>query len=570
MAQSSSIHYLFDNDCHTSTNGDFGVIKFQLPHNDSQRTSLHKDVHFIISCDRSGSMQSHMRTLRHLLRNIVIHLKTNTTPLDNTGAPCNLYITIIFFDHEVNVMYEHKNINEIDIDVFIRDLNLFHSRGMTNFQKTLEKVSEVSRHDNTNIHIFMTDGEITDGSTDVATLLNGLTSSTYGESDVRHSWVGFGTNHQVELMKTLTSQTKGNYFFVDKLEYAGLVYGEILSKELNRAATDITFTIEVYDSDNHISTTHTPLLYDSQKNEWSNSINIQQCEYDENIFVHCKIPYSYRNITHINVSFTNNSGNIVSRYVSGVDTTHMSSSSSTMNKYIEPFTLRQEVLDVTHTVLHNFNTMNTEEKNAVIALLENTETQCNTWLETPYTCNDDDPIQMNFIVMVNQLCDDIKMAKLHTRTMRRYSQSSLSYTDSYQNDTSVYLGMRHISQTQQRGYTPGQDLINNAIAIDNDNTNDNPFDGMGGGMGGGYASVCTPPTIPRMFQADSQMFSFAADPDCVVTPPRSSSRIASFNVNHQDILSSPSQLPPLLGRNLSAYTTPLRSQAMEQTQGDLI
>ena len=548
----SSIHYLFDSqpsseseNANVILNSDFGVVKFQFPNGETHNSSLKNNVHFIISCDRSGSMHPHMKTLRHLLRNIVQHLKTNDTPTDCSGSPCNIYLSLLFFDHEVKLVYQHKNLDELELDEFVNDLENIHSRGMTNFQRTLTKVSELCEPDDTNIHIFMTDGEITDGAVNTHTLLNVLASSTDDTYDIRHAWVGFGTNHQVSLMQELTSQTNGNYFFVDKLEYAGFVYGEILSKELNRAATNITFSVE---SEHRGCVT----LYDAQTNAWGDTVTISQSEYDETIFVHCTLPHQCRNNTSIKVSFTDNTGNMVTHYVTGIDVENTNSNSD-MKKYVEPFTIRQDVLEVTYDVLHKYGDLNAEERQALLALLDSAETTCNEWLETPYECQEDDPIQMNFSVMVNQLCDDVKMAKIHTSNYNtQLSPNGMVLSPPY---TSVYLGMRHISQTQQRGYTPGHDIIaQGAYSIAD------PDDYLPRQRGS--HSLMTPPTVPRHVDMDAQtqVFSFAADPQ-LDTPPHSPIYVAST--------AQPSHTPLALERNLSAYTTPLRSQAMQQTQSNL-
>ena len=84
----------------------------------------------------------------------------------------------------------------------------------------------------------MTDGEATDGSKDVAVL------QTLVNTDITNAFIGFGVEHDASLLNSISSIGKSAYYFIDKLESAGLVYGEILHGILYKLITKSEITIE--------------------------------------------------------------------------------------------------------------------------------------------------------------------------------------------------------------------------------------------------------------------------------------------------------------------------------------
>jgi hypothetical protein len=102
----------------------------------------------------------------------------------------------------------------------------------------------------------MTDGEATDGSNDAETL------KLLVDSNVMNAFIGFGIQHDAGLLNSLGSVGKCSYHFIDKLESAGFVYGEILHSVIYKVLIDC-----------EIKATN-GLLYDFKTNTWVDSLKI--------------------------------------------------------------------------------------------------------------------------------------------------------------------------------------------------------------------------------------------------------------------------------------------------------
>jgi hypothetical protein len=87
-------------------------------------------------------------------------------------------------------------------------------------------------------------------------------------------FVGFGLDHNAYLLKILSSSNKNKYYFIDALEKAGLVYGEILHSIIYKIFENISITIKG------------GYIYDWKKNVWSNDIVIDDLVSDINKVFH--------------------------------------------------------------------------------------------------------------------------------------------------------------------------------------------------------------------------------------------------------------------------------------------
>ena len=68
----------------------------------------------------------------------------------------------------------------------------------------------------------MTDGDVTVGNRDANTL------ATLVDPTITNAFIGFGMHHDAVLLNTISSGDNSAYYFIDKLENSGYVYGEIL------------------------------------------------------------------------------------------------------------------------------------------------------------------------------------------------------------------------------------------------------------------------------------------------------------------------------------------------------
>ena len=101
----------------------------------------------------------------------------------------------------------------------------------------------------------MTDGEVTLGENNPNNLLQLVDKSVY------NIFVGFGISHDANLLNIISTGNKGSYYFVDEIEKAGLVYGEILHSLLYKMIYDVEICIINGFIYNYVSNLWTDRLY---------------------------------------------------------------------------------------------------------------------------------------------------------------------------------------------------------------------------------------------------------------------------------------------------------------------
>ena len=136
------------------------------------------------------------------------------------------------------------------------------------------------------VHIFLSDGQITSDEKNPDLLKN-----IYSEIHCHHIFVGCGDSHDSNLMRTLASVPKGEYFFIESVENAGLVYGEIIHSSLYELLQDVH--IEVKNG----------TIYDSVNNTWENNLHLSSLVSDKKRVLHVRHPPQVELCT-ANVTFT--------------------------------------------------------------------------------------------------------------------------------------------------------------------------------------------------------------------------------------------------------------------------
>ena len=74
-------------------------------------------------------------------------------------------------------------------------------------------------------------------------------------------YIGYGDNHDAKLLQDMAKIVNGDYHFVDNIENAGMIYGEIIHSLLYAVVENISVHIKGAE------------VYDYSNNTWSNKIN---------------------------------------------------------------------------------------------------------------------------------------------------------------------------------------------------------------------------------------------------------------------------------------------------------
>lgn len=247
----------------------FGILDLK-----AANTPLSQEEHeFIFKVDCSGSMsdicsdgRSKMQHIVHTLKNMILYFKENPS--------IKLHITIDAFDDKIHKIIERTIITNENYGFIIEKINEIQPRGNTNIElalrdtkKTIDKI-QIDYPSHNISHIFMTDGQATDGSTNLDLL------SKLVDRSVANLFIGFGIDHDSSLLNDIADAENSSYYFIDKLENAGLVYGEILHGILYKNLSNVEICIE------------NGLIYDFKTNNWVKTLQIGEVVSEANKIYH--------------------------------------------------------------------------------------------------------------------------------------------------------------------------------------------------------------------------------------------------------------------------------------------
>lgn len=268
-----SIEYPLEIFNNTESDYKFGIIDIKIR---PELPIINKHIHMFFTIDTSGSMgdicidgRTKMDYIHHTLENMLrIFHETNE---------CVISIHIQSFDSTVKTIISNiPDIREADIDKIIYLSKRIRPGGSTNMEEALKKAKiEITQYHIQNpedeiIHIFLTDGDITDGSNNYDLLLDLV------PRDCTNVFIGYGNTHDSNLLSHLSSSKDNDYRFIDALEKAGLVYGEIIHGILYKALEDVTLVASKSE------------LYDYQKNIWVSKLQIGNLLSDQSKIFHIR------------------------------------------------------------------------------------------------------------------------------------------------------------------------------------------------------------------------------------------------------------------------------------------
>ena len=279
-------------------NSHFGIINFKAI--TSPETTDHLELLFVIDCSRSmiekcSDGHTKMYHIINTLQNMIIFFSDKP----------NVNIIIDAFDSRMYSFVLRTNINKDNLHEILNKISKITPRRHTDIGMALthsaEQIQTLSALYPEHIihHIFMTDGEITCGITNIQTLKNLIIT----DININNAFVGFGIKHDAILLDEISSASNSAYYFIDKLNNSGLIYGEILHKIVYNILTDTELIIE------------NGLVYDFNNNNWVERIIVGNIasESDKTFNIvsntpsNCKV-YIKTKYNKINVSYNSNFG----------------------------------------------------------------------------------------------------------------------------------------------------------------------------------------------------------------------------------------------------------------------
>jgi uncharacterized protein YegL len=227
-------------------------------------------------------------------KNMMIYLSKLST---------SVHICVNTFNDKVNVLIEPTELREeLVLKELIQKMENLETNGSTNIELALNSANErlesyaETYPEHQIVHLFMTDGEATEGDKNPDRLSKLLNTRFH------NIFVGYGLQHNVQLLRMLGEQPRSEYQFVDNMENTTLVYGESIHQFLYPALQHVEICI------------HNGTIYNWKTDSWSDSIHESLFVGDTNKKYHIRTrtPYGvYATVSAIPVSTQKSSVDVV-------------------------------------------------------------------------------------------------------------------------------------------------------------------------------------------------------------------------------------------------------------------
>ena len=248
----------------------FAILELEAPEQDIQSKDTPKEYHYVFNLDRSGSMAIPTPSDHSTKMEQTIHTLTNIIAWMVKDTRNKHYMTILLFDDEVETITTDVLINSETSAIIIGQLQKIRPRGFTNIELALTEANKVIDtlllKSYTNIiHLFMTDGNPTDGNMDSNTLAS-LSAATKSKST--DYYIGFGLDHNSPLLQKLAGTHDKEYHFADNLETCGMVYSDILHSFIYNYEPTIILKADGLE------------FYNYKTNKWGNNYTVPNLAYN--------------------------------------------------------------------------------------------------------------------------------------------------------------------------------------------------------------------------------------------------------------------------------------------------
>ena len=388
-------------------NEQFGLLKIQTKPVDI----LPMPIFILFTIDKTGSMQevsddnvSNMEYAIQTMKNMVRYISKQTG---------TIFIQINAFNSEVDVLIPRMQISAEKLDEICAKLDSVEPNGITNIENALQMAAqtltaysnEFPTHEVA--HIFMTDGEPTDGVSDVSELTN------YVNTSYPNMNIGFGHRHNVYLMRKLSELDRSYYSFVDNAKNTSMVYGEMMQMLLYPIAKNVEIEMQ------------NGFIYNWRNNQWETRFTESVLVGDTTkIYQVKRAPGSgiYASLTCQSVEMDRNH---ISIMIDSVPDLIDEAGEISARSDLTPYIFRQKVQELLYIGRTDYISKKSEYKQELLKVFQAIREYMKTHelLQDPFLC---------------QLCDDV----------------AITYRTCSSEFGALYANARSIAQGGQHSYTP--------------------------------------------------------------------------------------------------------------------
>jgi uncharacterized protein YegL len=407
----------------------FGILKIKVA-----KTKMVKTPTFLLfTIDKTGSMndkQSGKNTKMDYVVQTFVSMMNYLSTLET-----DMYIQVNTFNIDVDVLVDCVKITVDNVEEINRKIKSLVPDGSTNIGKALtvanEHISEYMEKNTTHqiAHIFMTDGDPTIGELS-ETILSNKVNEKYN-----NIIVGFGYNHNVNLLSRMAEKKNAEYQFVDNMENTTLVYGEAIHKFIYPALRSVEIHIE------------NGTLYDWQTNKWTN------CLYEDIIIGEIEKIYHVKTTQPINVDVN------IYGAIASIPVTIDSGEITNEFKLLDTAMSMPDLIDIESDEIQTSDLTKYAFRQKVQELLYEAK-----------------QYERNANQVKNDLCDAFKFIRKYMRKNNLQEDGllkmlcddlSITYRSMFHNRGRALLLARHTSQGRQRTYNTGSthasDVIENTL-----------------------------------------------------------------------------------------------------------
>lgn len=388
-------------------NEQFGLLKIHTNPVDI----LPMPIFILFTLDRTGSMQevsddnvSNMEYAIQTMKNMVRYISKQIG---------TIFIQINTFNSEVDVLIPRTQIDAENLDKICAKLDSIEPTGITNIGNALQMAAqtltaysnEFPTHEIA--HIFMTDGEPTDGVSDVIEL------TTYVNTSYPNMNIGFGHRHNVYLMRKLSDLDRSYYSFVDNAKNTSMVYGEMMHMLLYPIMKNVEIVVE------------NGFIYNWRNNQWETKFTESVLVGDTTKIYHVKTASGNKICANLTGQSINLNQDHVSVVIEGIPDLIDEAGDISAYSDLTPYIFRQKVQELLY-MGRTDNMPNKSKYKKELSKLFNVIREymkAHELLQDPFLC---------------QLCDDV----------------AITYRTCSSEFGALYANARSIAQGGQHSYTP--------------------------------------------------------------------------------------------------------------------
>lgn len=196
--------------------GEWACIQLKAPDSEA-RTPIH--LCCVIDTSASMSTDSKLENVKRSLQFLLDFL----TPQDT--------ISVVTFSQVAHTIVAPTAVTALEKDNIRTRISLINSESNTNISGGLIQAHSLLETDTSNVKqsiLLLTDGVANVGLTKPKDIIELVKNTINGFSGTSLSCIGYGTDHNVELLQTMATEGSGSYYVVNNLEDVAVVFGDVL------------------------------------------------------------------------------------------------------------------------------------------------------------------------------------------------------------------------------------------------------------------------------------------------------------------------------------------------------